>query len=40
MTANNYESMSGMFFYPVRIDMILCLIKLLFCNVFIKSFDY
>ena len=26
-------------FYPVRIDMFLCSIKLLFCNVFIRSFD-
>ena len=32
MTANNSESMLGMFFYPIRIDMLLCSIKLLFCN--------
>ena len=39
MAANNSGSMPGMFFYPVRIDMLLCLIKLLFCNVFIESFN-
>ena len=38
MVANNYRSMSGMFFYPIRIDRLLCSIKLLFCNVFIGFF--
>ena len=40
MVANNSRSMSGMFFYPVQIDMLFYSIKLLFYNVFIKSFDY
>ena len=30
MTTNNFGSMPSMFFYLVRIDMFLCLIKLFF----------
>ena len=40
MAVNNSESMPGLFFYSVRIDMLLYSIKLLFCNVFIGSFNY
>ena len=40
MVVNNSESISGMFFYPVQIDMLLCSIMLLFYNMFIGSFDY
>ena len=40
MVAKNFGSMSGMFFYTVRIDMLLCLIKFVFCNIFIEFFYY
>ena len=40
LVANNFGSMSGMFFYTVRIDMFFCPIKFLFYNVFIRSFDW
>ena len=40
MAANNFGSMPAMLFYTLRIDMLLCPIKLLFCNVFIGSIDY
>ena len=40
MTVDNSESISCMFFYIIRIDMFICLIKLLFYNVFIGSFYY
>ena len=39
MTTNNSGSMLSMFFYPVQIDMLICSIKLLFYNVFIRYFD-
>ena len=39
MVANDSGSLLGIFFYQIRIDMLLCSIKLLFCNIFIESFD-
>ena len=39
MTANNSGSMLCMFFYHVRIDILLGSIKLLFYNIFIGSVD-
>ena len=39
MTTNNSGSMLNMFSIH-KIDMLLCSIKLLFCNIFIRLFDY
>ena len=36
MATNNFISKAGMFFYPVRIDMLLCLIKFVFCNILLS----
>ena len=36
MVANDCGSLLGIFFYPIRIDMLIYSIKLLFCNIFIK----
>ena len=40
MTANNFGSMSGMLFTEDKLIYFIVSIKLLFCYVFIRSFDY
>ena len=37
---NNLAMFFQYIFYQIQIDMLICSIKLLFCNVFIRSFDY
>ena len=40
MTAGNFGSMSGMLSTNYELIFFIVSIKLLFCNVFIGSFDY
>ena len=40
MTANNSGFMPGMLFTQDKLICFIVSIKLLFCNVFIRSFDY
>ena len=40
MIVNNSESISNMFFTYYELIYIFYLIKLLFCNLFIRSFNY
>ena len=40
MTDNNFESMSYMFSTHYELICFIVLIKLLFYNIFIESFDY
>ena len=39
MIVNNSESVLDMFFYTLQFDILICLIKFVFCNTFIRYFD-